>query len=88
MAKTIFQYEIILLVKAKREALELTQDDIADALDVSRGYIGQVESPNHPSRYTLDQLNTLAILMKCSPREFIPQTAINKNYTIRVKKGS
>lgn len=88
MAKTKFQYEVILLVKAKRETLGFTQDDIAEALNVTRGYIGQIESPNTSSRYTLDQLNTLAILMKCSPKDFIPLLTIKNNTTIRTNNKS
>ena len=88
MAKTKFQYEIIQLVKALREEKGLTQDDIADALKVSRGYIGQVESPNYPSRYTVDQLNSLALFFKCSPKDFLPVNPIKKNVPIKVKKRS
>lgn len=86
MAKTKFQYEIIQLVKALREEKGFTQDDIADALKVSRGYIGQIESPNFPSRYTVDQLNTLALFFKCSPKEFMPDSPIKRNIPIKVKK--
>ncbi len=88
MAKTKFQYEIVQLVRTQRERLGFTQDDIAECLNVTRGYIGQVESPNFASRYTFDQLNALAILMKCSPKDFIPLTPIENNSPIRTKKKS
>ena len=86
MSKTKFQYEVIQLVKAKRESKDLTQDDIADALKVSRGYIGQIESSNSSSRYTMDQLNSLALFFKCSPKDFIPEVPIKNNIPIKVKK--
>ncbi len=84
MAKTKFQYQVIQLVKTKRESLGLTQEDLAYALNVSRGYIGQIESINSSSRYTLDQLNTLAIFMKCSPKDFIPDDPIKYNGILRI----
>jgi transcriptional regulator with XRE-family HTH domain len=86
MSKTKFQYEIIQLVKAIRESKSFTQDDIADALKVSRGFIGQIESPNSSSRYTIDQLNSLALFFKCSPKDFLPEAAIKNNTQIKVKK--
>lgn len=86
MAKTKFQYEVIQLVRAIREAKDFTQDDIADALKVTRGFIGQIESVNSPSRYTLDQLNSLALFLKCSPKEFMPGTPIKNNVPIKEKK--
>lgn len=71
--KSKFDLEVINLVKAKREKLGFTQDDIADFLDLTRGYIGQVESPAHKAKYNLNHLNRLALEMKCSPRDFLPE---------------
>lgn len=88
MAKTKFQYEIIQLVKTIREKRGFTQDDIADVLKVTRGYIGQVESPNFSSRYTIDQLNSLALFFQCSPKEFMPDSPIKNNTPIKTKKSS
>lgn len=85
--KTKFQLEVINLVKEIRIQQDLSQDDIADFLDVSRGYIGQIESVNSPSKYTLDQLNKLAVNMKCSPKDFIPATPILKNNIVHIKKS-
>jgi transcriptional regulator with XRE-family HTH domain len=87
MAKSKFQYEIIQQVRAVRETKGYTQDDIADALKVTRGYIGQIESINSQSRYTLDQLNSLALFLKCSPKDFMPETPIKNNTAIKAKKN-
>jgi len=88
MAKTKFQYAIILLVKAIREDKGLTQADIADHLKVTAGYIGQIESIKSPSRYTQDQLNSLAIFLNCSPKDFMPETPIKDNSPIKLTKLS
>ncbi|WP_374758311.1 hypothetical protein [Marinilongibacter aquaticus] len=42
-------------------------------LDVSDGYIGQIESNKSRSMYSFDQLNVIARDFECSPREFIPE---------------
>jgi hypothetical protein len=45
-------------------------------LGISRGFVGQIESPNHPSKYSLDQLNKLAIEMDCLLHDLIPAKPI------------
>lgn len=55
-----------------------TQRDVAMVLDVSAGYIGQVESDNSPSMYSYDQLNELAKFFNCSPRDFMPEEPVEE----------
>lgn len=51
----------------------LSQDDIAIHLNITRGFIGQVESPNYRAKYKTLHLNDLAKLLECSPKDFWPQ---------------
>lgn len=71
--KSKFDLEVISRVKQIREKKGLSQDDLAEILDTTRGYIGQVESPKHRAKYNLNHLNRLALEMKCSPRDFLPE---------------
>lgn len=71
--KSKFDLAVINLVKQIREEKGFTQDDLAEFLDTSPGYIGQVESPATRSKYNLNHLNRLALEMKCSPRDFVPE---------------
>lgn len=70
--KTKFELAVIQKVKELRIEKELSQRDIAAILNFSEGFIGQIESPLHPSKYNLNHLNKLAIEMGCSPKDFIP----------------
>ena len=56
-----------------RIKLGLEQDDLAIHLDVSNGFVGQIESPNHIAKYNTSHLNELAKLFKCSPKDFMPE---------------
>ena len=67
---------IVERVKRMRQDTNLTQDDIALYLNLSRGFVGQIESPNHQSKYSLDQLNKLSIEFDCSPQDFFPEKPI------------
>jgi transcriptional regulator with XRE-family HTH domain len=84
--KSKFDQAVIDLVKAKREAEGWSQDKLAEYLDVTRGYIGQVESPFERAKYNLNQLNRLAFEMKCSPREFIPEKPFFEKFPSGRKK--
>jgi len=70
--KSKIDWYIINQVKEMRIGLNLEQDDIAIHLEVSNGFIGQIESPNFRAKYNLQHLNELAKLFKCSPKEFLP----------------
>jgi transcriptional regulator with XRE-family HTH domain len=74
--KTKFELHVIQKVKEKRLALDKSQEDIAFWLDMTRGFIGQIESPTSPSKYNLNHLNKLAQEMGCSPKDFMPEKAI------------
>lgn len=76
--KTRFEIAVMELVKEKREAKKLSQASIGDILGVTKGFIGQIEIPENPSTYSLDQLNHLAFVLKCSPTDFIPKKAIEE----------
>lgn len=68
----IDQY-IIDEVRKKRKALNITQDDLADLLGVSKGFIGNIESTKYIDKYSTVQLNELAKIFKCSPKDFWPE---------------
>lgn len=74
--KSKFEIEVIDKVKELRLKKNLTQDDIAMFLNASRGFIGQIESPDSASKYNLNHLNKLAQEMGCSPRDFIPDKPV------------
>jgi len=74
--KSQFELAVIDEVKRVRTEKGYTPDDLAMFLNVSRGFIGQVESPNFDSAYNLDHLNQLAIEMGCSPKDFMPKNPI------------
>ena len=74
--KSDFELYVINRVKERRVALKMSQDDLAVILDTDRSFIGQVESRTNPAKYNLNHLNKLAIELKCSPKDFLPDEAI------------
>ena len=76
--KSQIEAYVIHRVKEKREQSKLSQSELATALEVSNGFIGQAESPNYPTKYNLNHLNKLAIILKCSIKDFLPDKPFDK----------
>lgn len=77
--KSKFEMAVIAKVTEKRHEKGLSQEYLAAVLNLTKGFIGQIESPNSPSKYNLNHLNKLAFEMNCSPQDFIPKDAIQEN---------
>jgi predicted transcriptional regulator len=71
--KSKIDWYIINQVREMRTKAKLGQEDIAVHLEVSTGYIGHIESPKFKAKYNTGQINELAKLFKCSPKDFMPE---------------
>lgn len=70
----IDQY-VIDFVKKLRKEKELTQQDIADIIGLSRGFVSDIENENRNSKYNIRHINALADYFGMSPRAFLPEKA-------------
>lgn len=59
-------------VKRRRVAKGISQRNLAYMLDVSIGFIGNVENPRYRAKYNIAHLNELAKALDCSPQDFLP----------------
>ena len=84
--KTNIEQYVINKIKEIRIDKGYSQEDIASALDKSRGFIGQIESHNHPAKYNLNHLNMLAIELGISPKEFLPEKPLKENFKRKKQK--
>lgn len=74
--KSDIEAYVINKVKEKRLEHNLSQSELAVELNVSNGFIGQVESSKSPTKYNLNHLNQLAIIFNCSVKDFVPDSPI------------
>ena len=56
----------------------ISQSELAGRIDLSRGFIGDVENPKHKAKYNLNHLNKIAIALECSIRDFLPENYIEE----------
>lgn len=61
-------------VKDMRKSKNISQAELAHLLDVSEGFIGNIESTNYRAKYSLYHIEQLAKIFNCSPKDFLPDT--------------
>jgi len=64
---------IIETVKKLRTEHKYSQAVLAVKLGVSDAFIGQIENPKNTCKYSMVQLNKLAKIFNCSPKDFLPE---------------
>ena len=70
--KTDIDLFVINRIKEKRKELNVSQRGMAAILDCTAGFIGQVESENSDTKYSVHQLYLIAKDFECSPADFFP----------------
>jgi transcriptional regulator with XRE-family HTH domain len=68
----IEQY-VIDVVKAKRMERGWSQKELAYQMDLSLGFVGDVENPKYRAKYNLNHINELAKVFECTPKDFLPE---------------
>lgn len=58
------------IVRSKRIEKGISQVEFANLLNVSIGFIGNVENPKYRAKYNLNHIHELAKIFKCSPKDF------------------
>ncbi len=71
----IEQY-VIDTVRRMRIENNISQKELAYSLNLSIGFIGDVESSKSRAKYNLSHINKLAEYFKCSPKDFLPNDPI------------
>lgn len=67
----IEQYVIDFVIKIRQEN-NLSQQDIANIIGISRSYIKDIENPKSIAKYNLRHINALADYFNISPSSFLP----------------
>ena len=70
--KTKIELYVVNEVKEKRVEKGMSQAELSYLLEVSTGMVGMAESTKYTTKYSLEQLNRLAQIFKCAPKDFLP----------------
>ncbi|NCD68103.1 helix-turn-helix domain-containing protein [Mucilaginibacter agri] len=69
------EQHVIKYVTDLRNEKNLTQDDIATIIGVSRSFINNIESNKSRAKYNLTHIDKLADHFGLSPKDFLPAVA-------------
>ena len=75
MVSAIDKY-VIEKVKERRLKKGISQSQLAFELNLSNGFIGMIESGKYEKKYSVSQLNEIAKVLECSPRDFLPKEPV------------
>lgn len=64
---------VVQQVREKRIEKGLSQYDLAIQLDIDKSFISMIESGKYNKKYNVSQLNEIARILKCSPKDFQPE---------------
>lgn len=64
---------IIDAIRKERKRQGVSQSMLAFGIGVSKGFIGQAESPKCNIKYSPNHINEIAKFLGCSPRDFLPE---------------
>jgi transcriptional regulator with XRE-family HTH domain len=78
---------VIDFIRDLRMKKNLSQQGLADILQVSKSYISSIESTNSRAKYNLRYLNILADHFDMSPREFLPFKPVSLELTNKSKQA-
>jgi transcriptional regulator with XRE-family HTH domain len=67
------EQHVIDTVRRMRVEMGYSQKELAFMLDLSIGFIGDVESSKGRAKYNLSHINKLAEVFECSPKDFLPE---------------
>lgn len=70
---------IIQAVKRMRIRNNLSQQELADYIDVSKSFIRDCENPKRRAKYNINHLNELAKVFRCSFADFFPNKPFENN---------
>ena len=66
-------------VKWMRQNLNISQQELADYIDVSQSFIRDCENPKRRAKYNINHLNELAKVFNCSFSDFFPLKPYDDN---------
>lgn len=70
------EQNIIDKVREMRKLKGISQRTLAYMIDMSPGFIGNVENPKERAKYNFNHINRIAEALECSPKDFLPEKPI------------
>lgn len=74
--KTVIEQYVIERVREIRVSKGISQAKLAHLMDISVGFVGNVENPKHIAKWNLNHLNRISQVLDIPFKDFFPEKAI------------
>lgn len=85
--RTYIEQYVVDCVKKMRDNAGMSQREFADAINLSPGYIGDIEAGRKGAKYNLNHIYEIAKVFKCSPRDFLPDFPFSADESKTISQG-
>ena len=72
--RTYIEQFVVDQVRRMRNSKGLSLREFADAINLSAGYVGDIEAGRKGAKYNLNHINELSIIFNCPFSDFFPST--------------
>ena len=78
MATKLTEIELYIIARVREIRIDrgLSQEKLSLALNKGVGFIGDREAPSKSAKYNIKNLNEMAKILNCSPKDFWPDEPI------------
>lgn len=70
---------VINKIRELRQLQDISQSQLAFELDMSTGFIAMIESGKFAKKYNIAHLNSIARILHCSPKDFMPDSPFEED---------
>ncbi|KIO45689.1 helix-turn-helix transcriptional regulator [Sanguibacteroides justesenii] len=74
--RTPIEEYVVNKMKKLRDELDMNQKEFGDAINLSSGFIGDIEAGREGAKYNLNHINEIAKVFKRSPQDFLPKNPL------------
>ena len=83
-------FYIVNKVREMRVAKNVSQVSLSISMGLAEGAIGKIENLKERAKYNIRHLNLLAKVLKCSPKDFLPEKPLRGdmlNVTVKINQN-
>jgi len=80
------EQHVIDVIRKLRRSKKMRQEDLANIINTSTSFVGNVENVRNPAKYNLKHINAISDYFGLSPKYFLPDSSLQgiKEKTTRV----
>ena len=71
------EQHVIDVIRKLRRSKKMRQEDLANIINTSTSFVGNVENERNPAKYNLKHINAISDYFGLSPKYFLPDSSLH-----------